>query len=277
MNVLITGKNRSGKTTLLARLIADVSDKQGFITSEVRNEVDRIGFDLVDQTGKTVVLARTHTPTAFPVGRYFVDVAALDRYLGQSGSPTHQHQLLYLDEIGQMQLYSEKFKQLVLSYLDAPNFFIGTITNIYKDNFVEQINNRPDILTCTITPENYDEMQQGLAFALERRDVIASLGESVQQVLIHMANAYLEADQYVYFKKLFKNAVPYLAEGRIHPQEDGSYLVIGDTNQHHVMPAENGALTCDCDLFHGRGQFVGHQGLCSHLQTASLYHLSKNL
>jgi nucleoside-triphosphatase THEP1 len=274
MKILITGKNRSGKTTLLTDLLADMSPKQGFLTVEVRQNSDRIGFDLVNENGRTIPLARTEMATDFTVGRYFVDVAALDKYL-ESYKDIRPNHLLYIDEIGQMQLYSTQFKQIVLQYINSDNHFIGTITCVYKDAFVEEINNRPDILRCKITPENRREMREGLASALEYRDLIDGLAPRVQRALIDMATTYLEADEYVYFKKLFKNAVPYIAQDRIHPQEGGSYLVSGDTNEHQVVPTEAGDLACDCDLFHGRGQFVGQQGLCSHIQTATLFILAE--
>jgi nucleoside-triphosphatase THEP1 len=70
MKILLTGKNRSGKTTLLAALLAEANDKLGFMTNEVREDGERIGFDMVDSQGRTAPLARTNRPTAYPVGRY---------------------------------------------------------------------------------------------------------------------------------------------------------------------------------------------------------------
>lgn len=135
---------------------------------------------------------------------------------------------------------------------------------------MEQIKQQPDILTCEITPDNRQEIADGLSCALANQDMIDGFDSSLQQALVTMATEYLEADQYVYFKKLFKNAVLYLAEGRLQSKPDGSYVLIGETNSHHMLPAENETFICDCDLFHGRGQFAGHEGLCSHIQTLQL-------
>jgi hypothetical protein len=100
--------------------------------------------------------------------------------------------------------------------------------------------------------------------------MIAGLLPAVQKAIVEMGGAYLGDGNYTYFKKLFKNAVPYIAEGRIRRLDDGGFLVEGNTNDHHVTVADEGAMACDCDLFNGRGKFEGQEGECSHIQTATL-------
>jgi len=166
-------------------------------------------------------------------------------------------------------------KKLVNEYLKADNYFVGTITSVYKDRFVESIGNRRDILTCEITPGNCAELEQGLAFAAEHRDMIEGLPSAVQQAIVDMGTTYLRKGDYTYFKKLLKNAVPYVAQGRIKWLDDGGFLVEGNTNDHHVTVAEAGDMACDCDLFNGRGKFEGKEGECSHIQTATSLNLSE--
>lgn len=273
MKILLTGRNRSGKTTLLLKLIGRANNKRGLVAQEVRKDGERIGFDLVDSEGNTSPLARTGKQTPYPVGRYFVDVEALDSFI-EPLFTFGPKELLYIDEIGQMQLYSSRFKELVTEYLDADNDCICTITSIYEDEFVKSVRGRQGILTCEVTPDNRARLEEGLAFAVDHRDMVAALLPVVRQAVIGMGMNYLRADDYVRFEKLFKNAVPYIAQGRI-KREEGGFFVEGDTNDHHVTVATDGAMACDCDLFNGRGQFEGEEGECSHIQTAMLLELAE--
>jgi nucleoside-triphosphatase THEP1 len=268
MKILLTGPPKSGKTTLLANLLDAVPSKRGLVAKEIRVQGERIGFDLVDNTSRTAPLSRIGKPTPYPVSRYFVDVEALDNFIEPLFS-FEPHQLLYIDEIGQMQLYSSRFKELLNAYLDASNDFLGTITSVYQNEFVEGIRSRKDILLCVITPDNRTELEQGLTFALRHRDMIAALPSAAQQTIIEMGAHYLHGNSYTSFKKLFKNALPYIAQGKIE-REAGGFLVEGNTNNHHVKIADNGVMACDCDFFNGRGQFKGKEGECSHIQTAML-------
>jgi nucleoside-triphosphatase THEP1 len=272
MKILLTGKPQSGKTTLLTALLKQVADKRGFVTNEVREQGRRVCFNLQDNAGNTALLAHANKPTPYPAGRFFVDVRVLDNFVG----PLFQfgpQQLLYIDEIAQMQLYSQRFKELAAIYLRAGNHFLGTITSVYEDEFVKTIKARQDILLCEVTPENRAKLEQGLACLLHRRDMFGALPPAVQQAVIAMGTSYLQADDYVRFKKLFKNAILYVAKGRIH-REGGGYLVKGLTHDHHVRVTGSGTMTCDCDLFQGRAEFTGMQGECSHIQAVTLLALA---
>ena len=43
-NILITGKPKSGKSTILEKVIFGIPDKVGFITKEIRANGQRTGF-----------------------------------------------------------------------------------------------------------------------------------------------------------------------------------------------------------------------------------------
>lgn len=63
-------------------------------------------------------------------------------------------ELLYIDEIGQMEMFSDNFKKLVTSYLDSDNIFVGIISKVFQDPFIDKIKKRDDIKLFEITPEN---------------------------------------------------------------------------------------------------------------------------
>lgn len=115
-NILIAGMPRTGKTTLLKTIISPYHRRVGFITNEVRENGERVGFEIEAHTGRRAMLASTHFTSGPQVSRYHVNVENLDGILPEVDRFSSKD-LLYLDEIGQMELYSEQFKRLVLRYL----------------------------------------------------------------------------------------------------------------------------------------------------------------
>lgn len=268
MKVLLTGKNRSGKTTLLKSLIDAEKSTRGLMTVEVRNELDRIGFNLQDDQGNTTVLARVDVVTPYAVGRYYVDSAALDAFV-EPLFKFKPRELLFIDEIGHMQLYSSSFMKLTDTYLNSQNDFIGTISSIYEHPLIRDITLRSDVILCTVTPENRESLSIFLRAALTCRRRFNRLSQQQQQFVVGLARGYLQHEQYSSLKKLFGNAIRYLDEHRVEKEVGGDFVILGDHNKHRVAEKGQG-FTCDCDLFNGRGQFKNNAGECSHIQSVKL-------
>jgi nucleoside-triphosphatase THEP1 len=166
-NLLITGMPRSGKSTLLNKLIQEIDQKVGFVTNEVRKDGERVGFELVNHKREKSMLASVNFETNFKVSRYFVDINALDEMI-LGVEKVGEHDILFLDEIGQMELFSDKFKALVEKYLDSPNVCIATLSKIYSDEFIEKIKNRTDVFLVEINEENRDEKEKYLKTLLRK-------------------------------------------------------------------------------------------------------------
>jgi hypothetical protein len=75
--------------------------------------------------------------------------------------------LLYLDEIGQMELFSEKFKKLALAYFDSPNTVIATVS-AYNDSFTEEIKKRPDAYLVEITESNREKSLEKILMLIKK-------------------------------------------------------------------------------------------------------------
>jgi nucleoside-triphosphatase THEP1 len=267
MKILLTGRPKSGKSTMLAQLLSGIEPKHGLFSPEVREREVRIGFDLQDERGKSAILSRTDKPTGYPVGRYFVDLSSLESFIEHLFVYTPE-QLLFIDEIGQMQLYSDRFMDLVRDFIDSPNDFIGTISQVFDHPFIEDLKKREDILFCTVTPENRDALSVVLAEALRHRALFNRLPRQTQQAVLDLAQSYLSNNQYLSLRKLFKNAVPYVAANKVQKQKDG-FIVQGITASHEVH-LQGDHMICDCDFFNGRGRFASKAGECSHIQSAKL-------
>lgn len=127
------------------------------MTRELLKDNERVGFELVSSLGQTATLASVESESPIRVSRYGVELPELESFLNSLPQPDSNH-LLYLDEIGQMELYSDKFKTLVAKYLNTEGSFIGTLTSVYIDDFVESIKKRPDIQILEVTQENRDQL-----------------------------------------------------------------------------------------------------------------------
>src|SRR3989344_1751408 len=104
-NILITGLPKSGKSTLLESVVSKIPNKVGFLTREVKIDGARVGFEIESHTGNKSILAHIAHKAEHKVSRYFVDVNSLNAII-----PTVKEfqiaDTLYLDEIGEMQLFS---------------------------------------------------------------------------------------------------------------------------------------------------------------------------
>lgn len=268
MKLLLTGEPKSGKTTLLESFIATVPDRQGFVTREVREHGERVGFELVSSTGDVATLASVRSESKIHVAKYGVDIDQLDVFLAKLPS-VRPGSLLYIDEIGQMELFSEVFKTVVAGYLDSDNHYVGTITSIFQDAFTRQVVSRPDVILLHISPvtrEQAREILQGLSSNFE---VLGRLTKTQQDVMSHMAREYADQSRFMQLKKLFNNAVKYVAESKVSQLTPHSYTVQGNTRGHEVNVADK-TFTCDCDLFNGSAEYTGNPGECSHIQAVKL-------
>src|SRR3990167_373772 len=166
-NILITGMPRSGKSTLLKKLIQKFDQKVGFVTNEVRKDGERVGFELETHTGEKSMFANMNFKTNFKVSRYFVDVDNLEVIIPKVEN-FRNGDFLFLDEIGQMELFSEKFKKLVIKYIDSPNTCIATLSKVYTNEFIESIKNRTDIILIEITEYNSGEKDKYIETLLRK-------------------------------------------------------------------------------------------------------------
>ena len=155
-NILLTGNPRSGKSTLLERVVSEIDNKIGFLTQEIREGNQRVGFEVVTYDGHQMVLAHKDMKSKYRISKYGVNVSAFNEfvvpYLNFKKGNT-----LYLDKIGEMQLFAPKFRQLVSRYLNSKNHLVATISQVYSSLYTDLIKSRSDVQLVGITPQNRDE------------------------------------------------------------------------------------------------------------------------
>jgi len=166
-NILITGKPKSGKSTLLKKIICGIPNKKGFVTNEMLGENGRVGFEIETHEGNKATLAHTDFRTPYDVSKYFVDIDNLELIL-PTVEDFDSNDLLYLDEIGQMQLFSEKFKEFVLHYFNSTNTCLASISYIYEDEFTKSLKKRDDIILIEITAKDREEKEKFITQLLRK-------------------------------------------------------------------------------------------------------------
>jgi len=154
MNVLLTGRPGIGKTTLIRKLIDTSSlSKGGFYTKEIRKEGQRVGFSLTTLDGAKSILAHLNVESPYRVGRYGVDIDNLEAIGVESiRKAISTKELIVIDEIGRMELFSKKFRDAVIEALQTGRV-LATIKK-GRGNFIDVIKDRKDTRVLEVTLEN---------------------------------------------------------------------------------------------------------------------------
>lgn len=160
-NILITGEPGVGKTTLLKEVIGKVSlSAGGFYTEEIREKGERKGFKIITLEGEEGVLALKGLKSRYTVGSYGVNLENLES-VGVKAilKAIDDKELVLIDEIGKMELFSHLFKEAVTKALDSPRKVLATIKKT-QDTFTRKIRNRSDTVVLELKPTNREEVKK---------------------------------------------------------------------------------------------------------------------
>lgn len=159
-NILVTGPPRSGKSTLIEKVIQGINrPATGFFTRELRERGRRVGFSITTLAGKNGVLAHQDIKSRFRVGKYGVSLADIDQIAAPSMLPSTPDQIVVVDEIGKMECFSRPFKETLLKVLSSDNLVIGSVA-IKGDRFIQSIKKRDDVSLVSITEKTRDAALQ---------------------------------------------------------------------------------------------------------------------
>lgn len=161
-NFLITGKPGTGKSTLIRKLMDRYSDRNisGIVTPDIRKDHKRYGFKIIDiASGHEEILASVDIKSGEKVSKYGVDVKAVDRIMDKVMESFRDADIFMVDEIGKMELFSEKFKRAVIKILESDKPVIATVHQS-KNAFSEKIKKRRDAEIFILRRENQDEVTQ---------------------------------------------------------------------------------------------------------------------
>ena len=158
-HLLITAVPGAGKTTVIRRLAAELDAKTlgGFYTEEVRVRGERRGFRLVAFDGKEALIAHVDLTKTKRVGKYGVDVAAIDAAVGTALAPRRGTTLYLVDEIGKMECLSQRFVAAMHGLLAGKVPVVATVAR-RGGGFIAAVKRREDCELWTLTRANRDAL-----------------------------------------------------------------------------------------------------------------------
>jgi len=176
----VTGRPGIGKTTVILNATNELGKRGylvgGMVTREVKEKGARVGFQILDVSGsRTGWLAHISQPTGPQVGKYRVNLSGLD----QVGVKAIQDALetvdiVVIDEIGPMELFSSRFKQAVRDVLDSDKAALGVVHYRTRETLIDSIKKRGDVEIIEVSVANRDSLhnaiiQRALDFLQEKR------------------------------------------------------------------------------------------------------------
>ena len=153
--LLLTGTPGIGKTTVIRAVSSMISDRHigGFYTQEIRRAGQRQGFRLVSFNHLEMVIAHVDFSSTYRVGKYGVDIAAIDEGAEHILSVLSDTGVYLVDEIGKMECLSSHFITAMRTLLDSDKPVVATIGK-KGGGFMDEVKQRKDVELWEITRDN---------------------------------------------------------------------------------------------------------------------------
>ena len=160
---LLSGQPGCGKTTVIRKALAEAGTSAGgFYTEEMRDRGARRGFRIVTVDGGSAALADVAFSSRYRVGKYGVDVDGMEEVAVPAiREAMRSRDIVVIDEIGKMELFSKRFQQAVLGAIDSDRPVIATVME-RPHAFVDDLKARPDVELVEVTKANRDDLADEL-------------------------------------------------------------------------------------------------------------------
>lgn len=235
--ILLTALPRTGKSTAIKKIVnmLGIDNCGGFYTEEIREDNERVGFRINTLSGKTAILSHVNIESVYRISRYGVDLDAFeDVCLNELEEAITDDRIKYIiiDEIGPMQLFSDKYKELLIRLLNCNKPIIGTIfMNSYE--WLDEFKKNDNVDLIEITFENRNSLPLQLV------------------KMVTKDNPQLQ--------RKIEKALKYSTENHRFNIVDNK-IIINSEHGTRTIKRENNKFICDCD-------FYKENGTCSHILT----------
>ncbi len=166
---LLTGPPGIGKTTVLLETV-NLLKKRGFmvggmLSHEARENGNRVGFEIVDLgSEKQGWLAHVNQHTGPQVGKYRVNMKDLEDVGAEAiAAAVSKCEIVAIDEIGPMELFSQKFRNAVKNALQSRLTTIAVVHWKAKNELIDYAKGMEGVEIFVVTSENRDKLSQQLA------------------------------------------------------------------------------------------------------------------
>jgi nucleoside-triphosphatase len=164
--VLVEGRPGSGKTTVAARVAAllerNAVDVRGFLTRELRERGHRVGFQVESLDGERAILAHAKFSGPPRVGRYGVDLGAFEEIALPTLTRPPRNAVFIIDELGKMELASERFCEAVTRLLEMPVDLVATV-HVHRHPLTDRLKRQPGVERVKVTRKERDALPERLA------------------------------------------------------------------------------------------------------------------
>jgi len=173
----ITGMPEVGKTRSLLKLIEFLETEgyklEGMITEPIMKKNERVGFYVEDwQTHEREVFAHVDFDLKDKVGKYGVDERALEKIgipaIEKAITDNNIH-VIIIDEIGKMEMLSERFCEVVIEALDSDKPIIVTLHKKSRTPLLQDVRRRDDIRILEVTPVNRNLLPYKIEKIMKRK------------------------------------------------------------------------------------------------------------
>ncbi len=160
LKIGITGLPGAGKTQALIKVIEMLEGEGqvvgGMITRPILEKNRRAGFTVLNWlTKEQAVLAHVSIQSKVMVGKYGVDISALESVgVRAIEDAAEKADVIIVDEVGKMEVESERFVGAVKAALETSKPFILTLHKKSRNPLLQDIRRRDDIRILEVTPIN---------------------------------------------------------------------------------------------------------------------------
>ena len=159
--LLLSGVPGVGKTTVIRQVAERLSCDRlaGFYTEEIRGGGQRRGFRLKTFDGSERAIAHVDFPKHNQVGKYGVDMAAIDGIAAPALAVKSEVKIYLVDEIGKMECLSQHFLAALRTLLASNKTVVATIS-LRGAGPIAEVKEREDTLLWEVTRPNRNSMPE---------------------------------------------------------------------------------------------------------------------
>jgi nucleoside-triphosphatase len=167
--LILTGNPGVGKTTVLTKTVEMLRNRGytigGMLSREFREGGVRVGFEIQDLAGgKRGWLAHVYQKSGPSVGKYHVNLEDLDNVGAQAITEAVEHaDVVAIDEIGPMELFSGKFKGAAQKALESEKLVLAVVHYKAQDKLLAEAKSNPASETVVVTIENREKLPEFMA------------------------------------------------------------------------------------------------------------------
>lgn len=233
---VLTAPPKTGKSTAIKKIINMLGAKNccGFYTKEMIENGQRVGFKIVTLSDKEGILAHVSYDGEYRIGKYGVNLKEFERVALtelENIINTGGDKYVIIDEIGPMQLFSDKYKELLLKIASTDKKIVGTA--FYESyDWLDDFKKLDNVELIEIDEMNRNDIPMEVVEKISKNDGL--------------------------FQTKIQKAKKYVLDQNRFLDEGNKIIINSDHGTRVVTKLKYGGYSCSCDYFKSKGA-------CSHI------------